>query len=276
MPGTSDWTQFTGWIIISLAIILTAAGGYNALKFPAWKRLEVPFRDLHPDLEGFRIVHLSDLHLGLFRGSAFLAAVVDEVNRQAPDFVVITGDLSDGSVENLGNEVLPLRDLQGPTLFVTGNHDYYWGADSWVRHLEGLGVQMLLDSSEVFIKGEARLLVVGVSDPTIKTFSPEIPTGLAVATPNPGEADLKLLLAHRPAMGFQAEEFGFDLQLSGHTHGGQFFPWNYVIHLVQPFATGLHRYRKMWIYCSRGTGFWGPPIRLGAPAEITEIRLVQG
>jgi predicted MPP superfamily phosphohydrolase len=117
-------------------------------------------------------------------------------------------------------------------------------------------------------------MVVGVSDPTALSLASEVPSGLEVATPNPLDADLKVLLAHRPGTAYRAAEFGFDLQLSGHTHGGQFFPWTYVIHWVQPFAVGLHRYRDMWVYCSRGTGFWGPPMRLGAPSEIAELRLV--
>ena len=118
-------------------------------------------------------------------------------------------------------------------------------------------------------------MVVGVSDPASRMFFPHADSGLAVATSDlkTTKADLRVLLAHRPATAYEALNYGFDLQLSGHTHGGQFFPWNYVINLVQPFAGGLHRLENMWIYSSRGTGFWGPPMRLGSSAEITMITL---
>jgi predicted MPP superfamily phosphohydrolase len=275
LPATSVMLRTSSFIVLGLAVLFSAVAISNALSSPSVRSIQIDFANLHPDLQGFKIVQLSDLHLGVFRGAGFLAKVVGEVNRVSPDVVVITGDLTDGSVKKLRHTVLPLCDLEGPVLFVTGNHEYYWTPYEWIQYLEGLGIRVLLDASHTILHKDAKLLLVGISDPTSQVFFPQELSGIAAsnAGPNSADVDLRVLLAHRPGTAYQAVSHGFDLQLSGHTHGGQFFPWNYVIHLVQPFAVGLHRFQDMWIYCSRGTGFWGPPMRLGAPAEITEITL---
>ena len=279
LPDTSAMLRTSSFIVLGLAVLFSAVAISNALSSPSVRSIQINFANLHRDLQGFRIVQLSDLHLGVFRGDGFLARVVEEVNRVSPDLIVITGDLTDGSVKKLRHVVLPLRDLEAPVLFVTGNHEYYWTPYEWIQHLEGLGVRVLLDASHTILHKDAKLLLVGISDPTSQLFFPQEPSGIAVSTAGLNGADvvdLRVLLAHRPGTAYQAVNHGFDLQLSGHTHGGQFFPWNHVIHFVQPFAVGLHRFQDMWIYCSRGTGFWGPPMRLGAPAEITEITLSSG
>ncbi len=261
--------------ILFLSISFSAFAVHTALSTPPVRSVEIGFNQLDPGLVGFRIVQLSDLHLGVFRGAAFLSEVVDIVNATFPDLVVITGDLTDGSVKKLAHVVTPLKHLKGPVLFVTGNHEYYWTPQEWLMTLHNLGVKVLLDSSCSISHKGATLLLVGVSDPASRMFFPETDSGLSVATSDlkATKADLRVLLAHRPATAYEALSYGFDLQLSGHTHGGQFFPWNYVINLVQPFAGGLYRLENMWIYSSRGTGFWGPPMRLGSPAEVTMITL---
>lgn len=273
LPETHSGLQTSGYVILVLAVFLSAIAIARALSPLELTRIELTFDNLHPDLQSFKLIQLSDLHLGLFRGAGYLSEIVDTVNKASPDLVVVTGDLTDGSVEKLGNEVLSLTRLKAPVLFVTGNHEYYWTPQAWIQHLEDLGVRVLTDSVYNIRHGDAKLAVVGVSDPTSKLLFPLEPSGISLATRNfdPSGADLRLLLAHRPGTAYQAVNLGFDLQLSGHTHGGQFFPWNHVIHLVQPFASGLYRHKGTWIYCSRGSGFWGPPMRLGVPAEITEI-----
>jgi predicted MPP superfamily phosphohydrolase len=275
LPEVHGFLWTTGLVIFGCSILFAGVGLRNALIFPAVKRVELGFKNLHTDLQNYTIVQLSDLHLGLFRGARFLKEVVEKVNSMHPDLVVITGDLSDGSEARLGKESLPLKSLDSTALFVMGNHDFYWSPSEWEKRLAALGVDVLKDAHRIISVGGAKLMVVGVSDPTTRAMFPEHPSGLAAAMPNPGVADLTVLLAHRPGTGYEAAERGIDLQLSGHTHGGQFFPWTHVIRFIQPFAVGLHRHKGTWIYCSRGTGFWGPPMRLGAPAEITLIQLME-
>jgi len=275
LPDTLQVMRISSFFVLGLATLLSAIALSNALSVPTIRRIQIEFDELHPDLRGFKIVQLSDLHLGLLRGASFLDEIVEKVNGLAPDLVVITGDLTDGSVEKLGHTVTPLRSLKAPVLFVTGNHEYYWTPWKWLKHLEDLGVRVLLESSQTIFHRGATIFLAGISDPASQTFDPDRPSGLTElhSSAMAAHTDLKILLAHRPGTAYQAVKQGFDLQLSGHTHGGQFFPWNIVIHWVQPFAAGLHRFQNMWIYCSRGTGFWGPPMRLGAPAEISEIIL---
>jgi predicted MPP superfamily phosphohydrolase len=275
LPDTARVLRISSIIVISLAILLSAVAIRKAFSFPVLKTVALKFENLHPDLQEFKIVQLSDLHVGLFQGAAFLAKIVEQVNGLSPDMVVITGDLADGSVRKLGHTVTPFADLEAPVFFVTGNHEYYWTPSEWTTHLEDQGVLVLLDSSRIITHQQARILAVGVTDPTNQIFFPHQPSGLSRATKvlDTTPIDFRVLLAHRAGTAYEAVGFDFDLQLSGHTHGGQFFPWNYIIHLVQPFAAGLYRYQDLWIYCSRGTGFWGPPMRLGSPAEITEIIL---
>jgi predicted MPP superfamily phosphohydrolase len=273
LPSYAPLMRFSSLAVVVLAVLLSGTAVINALSFPPLKRISLAISNLHPDLEGLRIVQLSDIHLGHLRRKHFLQRIVDTVNRVSPDLTVITGDLTDGSVKSLGGDVRPLADIEADCLFVTGNHEYYWTAEDWLDYLEELGLVVLKDSHFRMSHGEASILIVGISDPTTEIFFPQAASGLSVAAPRELQADFSLLLAHRPGTAYKAVRYGFDLQLSGHTHGGQFFPWNYVIHAFQPFAVGLYRYQDMWVYCSRGTGFWGPPMRLGAPAEITEFTL---
>jgi len=275
LPDTLSFMRTSSFLVLGLGLCLSTIAISNALSLPSMRSIQVNFDRLHPDLQGFKIIQLSDLHLGLMRGASFLDEVVGKANSVSPDLVVITGDLTDGSVEKLSDTVRPLCKLKAPVLFVTGNHEYYWTPTEWLEHLEGLGLKVLLDSSHMISHRSATILVAGVSDPTSQVFFPDRPSGLTELQNRlkPTNADLKVLLAHRPGTAYQAEKQGFDLQLSGHTHGGQFFPWNFVIHWIQPFAAGLYRFQNMWIYSSKGTGFWGPPMRLGAQAEIAEIVL---
>jgi predicted MPP superfamily phosphohydrolase len=170
------------------------------------------------------------------------------------------------------DEVAPLAGLHAEygKFFVTGNHEYYWDAAGWLTEVERLGFQTLVNGHHLIERGNATLLVVGVTDHFAGGAHRSNPTAAVAGAP---KADVRLLLAHQPVSAFAAQRVGFDLQISGHTHGGQYFPFNLLIRLFQPFVSGLHRLEDMWLYVSRGTGYWGPPIRLGARSEITLIEL---
>jgi predicted MPP superfamily phosphohydrolase len=159
---------------------------------------------------------------------------------------------------------------------VTGNHEYYSGADPWIAEFRRLGMRVLLNQHTLLQHGDARLLLAGITDFTGGHFDPAHRSDPARALAGaPQEVRPRVLLAHQPRSADAAEQAGFDLQLSGHTHGGQFLPWRWFVPLQQPYTAGLHRHGPMWIYISRGTGYWGPPKRLGAPSEITRLRLVK-
>ena len=259
---------------VNLAILagaagLTAAGIVQARRRPRVVRVPVPIADLPSDLAGLRIVQLSDLHIGPTLRRDFVEAVVETANGLAPDLVALTGDVADGYVAEMREHVAPLAALQAPLgrYFVTGNHEYYWDLAGWVRELGGLGFEVLSNEHRLIVRGNGRLLLAGVPD----LSAPSDPGAAVSGAPR---SDVRILLAHQPRSAFAARDAGFDLQLSGHTHGGQYFPFNILVRLFQPFVAGLHRMERMWLYVSRGTGYWGPPLRLGAPAEITVLELV--
>ena len=166
-----------------------------------------------------------------------------------------------------------LRSREG-SFFVTGNHEYYSGAAAWIAELRRLGLTVLANQHVTIRRGEATLVVAGVNDFSAGHFDRHGGSDPAQALAGSPPAAVRLLLAHQPRSAEAAEAAGFDLQLSGHTHGGQFLPWNFLVRLQQPFTAGLKRWRRMWVYTSRGTGYWGPPKRFGAPSEITLLRLV--
>ncbi|MEO8922854.1 MAG: metallophosphoesterase, partial [Caldimonas sp.] len=259
------------------AALVTAWGFVNARRTAAVVRIDVPVADLSPALHGFSIAQISDIHVGPTIRRPYLEAIVDAVNRLDADMVAITGDLVDGSVADLAEHVAPLARLQSRegSFFVTGNHEYYSGAAAWILELRRLGLTVLMNEHVVLRRSDASLVVAGVTDYSAGHFDrAQQSDPKAALAGSPPAAALRLLLAHQPRSAEAAEAAGFDLQLSGHTHGGQFLPWNLFVRLQQPFTAGLGRWRRMWVYTSRGTGYWGPPKRFGAPSEITLLRLV--
>lgn len=261
-----------------LALLVTLAGLVNARRLARVVTVEIPFAGLPAGLEGFTIVQLSDIHLGPTIKGAYLERVVARVNALQPDLVAITGDLVDGSVAQLAADVLPLTRLQSRhgSFFVTGNHEYYAGAKPWIAELRRLGIRVLMNEHVEIRHGEVSLVLAGVSDYTAHLFEPEQRSDPQAAIAGaPADAALRVLLAHQPRSAAAAVAAGFDLLLSGHTHGGQFLPWNLFVPLQQPFVAGLYRLQALWVYVSRGTGYWGPPKRFCAPAEITCLRLVR-
>jgi uncharacterized protein len=274
--GTQEQLSISAITTILLALIITIIGYVNARRLAKVVRIDIPLTDLPNLLHGFTIVQISDLHVGPTIKANYVSAIVDRVNSLKPDLIAITGDVVDGSVQQLSNHTAPLERLSARhgTFIVTGNHEYYSGAIEWVKEFERLGLRTMMNEHSVIDHEGAQLLIAGVTDYTAHLFDLEQRSDPHAALEGSPEGIHKVLLAHQPRTATEAASAGFDLQLSGHTHGGQFWPWNLFVGLQQPFTSGLHRLGKLWIYTSRGTGYWGPPKRFGAPSEITLIRLI--
>ena len=276
-----------GYHVLSLTFdvrlaALTILGGAGALSLigfvqarcPRLQAVDVVVDDLPEELEGYRIVQWSDVHVGPTIQRRFVRKLVERTNALEPDAVAITGDLVDGYLSELRGEVEPLAGLRARdgVFYVTGNHEYYWRADDWCPALQSLGLTFLKNEHRVVDRGGAKLVFAGVTDPVGRfAHKQDVPGALAGAP----EDAVKVLLSHRPQMASAASRLGVDLQLSGHTHGGQFFPFNLLIHRFQPIVAGLHRVGRTWLYVNRGTGYWGPPSRLAVGGELTVIRLTK-
>lgn len=266
----------TALAVLGLASLFTVVGYFNARRLAGIVRVDIPLADLPPELAGFTIVQLSDIHVGPTIKRDYVQAIVNRVNELDADLVAITGDVVDGSVDQLRAHTAPLGGLlsRHGSYFVTGNHEYYSGAAPWMREFERIGLRGLHNRHVVINHRGGRFVLAGVTDYSAGAFDAahaSDPHAALAGSP----ADLpRILLAHQPRSAPAADAAGFHLQLSGHTHGGQFWPWNFFVPLQQPFTAGLHRHGGLQVYTSRGTGYWGPPKRFGAPSEITVLRLV--
>jgi len=267
----------TAQLVVGLAVFVTLVGLAGARRRARIVSVEVPLENLPPELHGFSIAQISDVHVGSQIKQKYVDAIVDAVNGLDADMIAVTGDLVDGSVRDLSRHVAPLGRLSARhgTYLVTGNHEYYSGEPAWTAEFRRLGLRVLLNEHVVVRHKGAPLVVAGVTDYGAHHFNPEQRSDpVAALWGAPADAAAKILLAHQPRSAAAAASAGFDLQLSGHTHGGQFWPWNLFVRFQQPFTAGLHRLNRLWVYISRGTGYWGPPNRFGAPSEITLLRLV--
>jgi len=263
--------------LLGVGGLASAVGFVEARRRPRIRHVEVPIEGLDPALEGFTFAQLSDVHVGATIKKDFIESVVDAVNAVGADAVVITGDLVDGDVEVLREHTAPLASLKARhgAFFVTGNHEYYSGAEEWVDEVRRLGITVLMNEHRVLEHEGARLVLAGVTDYNAGTILPHHLSDPARALEGAPHDAPRVLLAHQPRTVFAASKHGVDLQLSGHTHGGQFWPWNHFVPLQQPFVAGLDRHDDTLVYTSRGTGYWGPPVRLFAPSEISVVRLVR-
>lgn len=263
--------------IVGGAAGLSTVGFAEARRIPRVVEVEVPIAALHPDLDGLRVVQLSDVHVGPTIRGSWLSQVVDVVNELDADLVALTGDFVDGFVDDLHPELEALGRIQARhgAFFVTGNHEYYWDGPAWCAAVDALGPTVLINEHRVLEHGAARLLLAGVPDLGAARHVPEHASDPARARAGAPAHDLSLLLAHQPRSIYAAAEAGFDLQLSGHTHAGQYFPMSVLIYLMQPYVSGLsqHPGSNTQIYVSRGTGYWGPPNRAGSPSEISLLTL---
>jgi uncharacterized protein len=282
-PADPDRRLFLARAVAGTALVATggaAAIGFRSATGPA-EITEVPvsLERLPPALSGLTIAQITDLHVGPAIGERDVRRVVDQVNALRPDLVAVTGDLVDGSVRELGRAVAHLGRLQARhgVYFVTGNHEYYSGVREWVLELRRLGLRVLRNERVAIGDGGASIDLAGVDDWFAGRLGggegPDLSRALEGRDPDRG----LVLLAHQPRGVGEAVRAGVELQISGHTHGGQIVPFNLITRLVYPYVRGLYRHdevgRTGQVFVSRGTGFWGPPFRLGAPPEIAKIIL---
>jgi uncharacterized protein len=271
------WIEPSAQLTLYLTLMITALGMFIARRRPGVIEVKIPVANLPRALHGFSIAQISDMHVGPTIKRGFVEGVVRRVNELNADLIAVTGDLVDGTVQQLSPHTAPLAGLAARhgAYFVTGNHEYYSGERAWTEEIRRLGLRVLKNEHVVLQHDGAALVLAGVTDYSAHHFDPAQRSDPAAALRGaPVDAGARVLLAHQPSSATAAAEAGFDVQLSGHTHGGQFWPWNLFIHFFQPFSSGLHRLRDLWVYVSRGTGYWGPPNRFGVPSEITRIRLV--
>ncbi|MEU0070860.1 metallophosphoesterase [Streptomyces sp. NPDC006332] len=262
-------SRVVGGAAATAALGTVGYGTYGVLNGPTVKRVTVPLAKLPRAAHGYRIAVVSDIHLGPILGRGFAQRVVDTINGTQPDLIAVVGDLVDGSVKNLGPAAAPLAQLKARhgSYFVTGNHEYFSGAEQWVEEVRRLGLRPLEnDRTEL-----AHFDLAGVND--VAGESEGQGPDFAKALGDRDTARACVLLAHQPVQIHDAVEHGVDLQLSGHTHGGQLWPGNFIAAAANPTVAGLERYGDTQLYVSRGAGAWGPPTRVGAESDITVIEL---
>ncbi|MGW7228443.1 metallophosphoesterase [Streptomyces cyaneofuscatus] len=262
-------SRVVGGAAAAAGLATVGYGTANVLRGPSVKRVTVPLAKLPRAAHGFRIAVVSDIHIGPILGRAHTRRIVDTINSTSPDLVAVVGDLVDGSVADLGSAAEPLAGLRARhgSFFVTGNHEYFSGAEQWVNHVRELGL-IPLENARVEMGG---FDLAGVNDIAGETEGQGPDFVRALGDRDRGRA--AVLLAHQPVVIHDAVEHGVDLQLSGHTHGGQLWPGNYLAELANPTVAGLEQYGDTQLFVSRGAGAWGPPVRVGAPADITVVEL---
>ncbi|MFF3769388.1 metallophosphoesterase [Streptomyces sp. NPDC002232] len=262
--------RVVGGSAAAVALGTVGYGTYGVLRGPRVKRVTVPLAKIPRAAHGYRIAVVSDIHLGPILGRAHTQRIVDTINATQPDLIAVVGDLVDGTVENLGPAAEPLAGLRARhgSFFVTGNHEYFSGADAWVDHVRELGLHPLRNAR---VEVPAGFDLAGVDDVAGESegHGPDFVRALG----DRDRARAAVLLAHQPVVIDDAVRHGVDLQLSGHTHGGQLWPGNYLAELANPTVAGLERYGDTQLYVSRGAGAWGPPVRVGAPSDITIVEL---
>lgn len=264
--------QLFGGSVVGASTVATSVGVGTGFSDPIINTVPVSFTGMPSALKGFRIVQITDLHLGGLLRADFFSKVVQQVNAANPDVIAITGDFADAFPDWLPEELDLLKDLRAKygVFYVTGNHEYYWDAAGWCAAIAKRGVTVLRNEHRIITIGDAAIAVAGVHDYAAGRYVPEDASDPRKALSG-AKAHVKVLLAHQPKSYHAAKDAGFDLMICGHTHGGQFIPFNLIVALVQPFVSGLYKVDAMQVYVSTGTGFWGPPMRLGVPAEIAVI-----
>jgi predicted MPP superfamily phosphohydrolase len=276
-PGTGaiEAARTEAAVVLGLAVMLTLRAFLTARGDAPVRRVEVTLDRLPKASSGFSIVQVTDLHISPDTKVGRVRRLVDRVNALAPDLIALTGDLVDGSPEVLREAIQPLSDLRARhgTFFVTGNHEYFSGADRWIAAYRALGVRVLHNERVAIGNDDGGFDLAGVPDWRGGSFGPHHQPRLAeVLAGRPAHREV-VLLAHQPRQFAEAAELDVGLQISGHTHGGQIWPFTWIIRLVERWVSGLYRIGRSQLYVSRGTGFWGPPMRLAAPPEITHITL---
>jgi len=265
-------------LTLGFSIVALLFGFWRARSGPGLKTVPIPIDDLDSDLHNLTFVQISDLHVGPTIRKHYVERVVRQCNALKPDLIVLTGDIVDGSISDLREHAAPLKTLNAKygVYLILGNHDYYSGADAWVNEFRAMGITVLLNSHVIIRVGSASFMLAGVLDPAVQQFSKDLKPDPHMARGNVDTSQnmLRILLAHNPKLAILAEHAGFHLQISGHTHAGQFIPWTLITKWVHaPHYVGLSRQKNMWVYVSAGTGSWGPPIRLGTSPELSLLKL---
>ncbi len=262
-------SRVVGGAAAAAAVGTVGYGTYGVLRGPGVKRVTVPLAKLPRAAHGYRIAVVSDIHLGPVLGRGFAQKVVDTINATQPDLIAVVGDLVDGSVKDLGPAAAPLAGLKARhgSYFVTGNHEYFSGAEQWVEEVRRLGLLPLENARTELPWFD----LAGVNDIAGESegLGPDFTRALGDRDP----ARACVLLAHQPVQIHDAVRHGVDLQLSGHTHGGQLWPGTLFAAAANPTLAGLERHGDTQLYVTRGAGAWGPPTRVGAPSDITVIEL---
>ncbi|GAB1691516.1 metallophosphoesterase [Krasilnikovia sp. M28-CT-15] len=263
--------------VVGITLVLLCWGYAEAMRVPRVRRVEVRLDRLGPALDGLRVVLITDTHYGPIDRARWSAGVTEVINSLEPDVVAHTGDIADGEVAARRAQAAPLADVRAglARVYVTGNHEYFSGAQRWVEHMATLGWEALHNRHIVVERGGDRLVIAGVDDRTAGGSGVPGHHADHTAALTGTDPDLPvLLLAHQPQQIDGAVAHGVDLQLSGHTHGGQIWPFHYLVRTDQPVLQGLSRHgERTQLYTSRGTGFWGPPFRVFAPSEVTLLTL---
>ncbi|MDD4973069.1 MAG: metallophosphoesterase [Bacteriovorax sp.] len=257
---------------IATSTMIAGAGYANSFD-PQVSTIHIPLSEAHKNLNGLKIVQLSDIHIGPTLKKEFCEMLVTKVNALKPDLIAITGDMVDGRVAYLKDELLPFLNFQSRlgTYFITGNHEYYWYANEWVAWARSSGMTPLMNENVKLSHNNTDFFLAGVTDPSSNRLDKKNASDPKKAVLGIPTEAYKILLAHQPNACFRACKAGFHTQLSGHTHGGQGFPWNIIVTLLQPYVRGLNKHEGMNVYVHSGTGFWGPPNRFMVNSEIAEI-----
>ena len=272
-----DRARIVAAAVVAVSAVLLVWGNREAMRVPRVKRVEIAIPGLGAGLDGMRVVLLTDTHYGPINRVAWSQRVGEAVNALDADVVCHTGDIADGTVEQRREQAAPLGNITArlAKTYVTGNHEYFGEAQGWLDHMESLGWVALHNRHIVVERDGARLIVAGVDDRTAKgSGRPGHGADHAAALAGADRTIPVLLLAHQPKQIDGAVEHGIDLQISGHTHGGQIWPFHFLVRTDQPVVSGLSRHgARTQLYTSRGTGFWGPPFRVFAPSEISVLVL---
>ena len=264
-------------IVLTSSCVLAFAGYIVAVILgPQLRNVSVSIENLPPSLHGFKIAQVSDVHVGSTVRRRYVERLVAQTNAVGADIVAVTGDLVDGWAEELALHLEPFSELRARhgVFYVPGNHEYYWDAPKLIEKVVGFGFRPLINESAVVDLGEALVFIGGITDPAGKLLSAEhVPNVQRAAQAKVDKPHVRILLSHRPNFYQEAEEHGFHLQLSGHTHGGQYFPYSWIVRFIHKFHRGLNRYGRLAVYVNPGSGYWALANRLGVRAEITVIHL---
>ena len=263
--------------VLAVVVGLLAWGCAEAMRVPRIRQVDVDISGLGSGLEGLRVAVITDTHYGPIDRTRWSTAVVDRVNELDADVVCHVGDIADGTVDVREVQARPLAAVRArlARVYVTGNHEYFSEAEGWLDYIDGIGWDALHNRHIVVERDGDQLVIAGVDDATARASGVAgHGANLEAALADTDPAVPVMLLAHQPKQVVEAVAAGVDLQISGHTHGGQIWPFNFLVRLDQPVVQGLSRHgERTQLYTSRGTGFWGPPFRVFAPSEITLLTL---